>query len=704
MVVSVLVTGAFGFVGSAIVSVLQQQHPEWTLSVLDRQQPTDPHSKIRYWHCDITENTRLEGVISKIKPTVIIHAAGLVPALIDRYGRKARGKVFQVNVGGTRNLLAAAKNHGVEAFVWTGSCTAVTDDFSRQYPNIDESWPTSGHSLIYGESKTAAEALVLAASSSQMATCSLRPSVIFGPGDPQTIPSLHACVAKHETPFIIGDGLNMWDITYVSNVADAHVLAVENLLSSKTAAGQTIFISNEQPLPFRDFCLAVWREFGHAPSFEVTIPVGLAAFAGYVAEWATWLTGSPSTLSRGSVKDACQVRHVAESHLYHTIHLKLEPKRLDGFVVSGNLHQLERLTCNLRQPHRQRYVSNIRLEACPSATDVVIRRQNALIQLLPRLASLKLQPAPSDLDFSKLATLRRLHLGFLRYTLEDTDIGDPEFVISPELFSCSLDLPRLETLSVSHLDGLYNHWSGYFPEKRIRTSYITTLRILKADHTYIPVLPLVLRSIVALERFTFQLLQLHGYNGFFPTGASPHELALAISQQSGTLKELSIPYADAGSFVPANLFGSLAGYPRLQRLAISDNFLCPLEASGWVSYHELLPASLEELQLQCPFKLDRDFIGNRVSACPKFVRERDARVKRLRQLARCRKERLPSLKSVTWWDQHVITRMDPATRGCEPKIKNLRRYLGQHGISFECIEELVWDKTPFGKGEAQEFC
>ena len=73
--------------------------------------------------------------------------------LAERYGRKDRDKVFRVNVAGTRNMLVAAKDNGVEAFVWTGSCTAVTDDMKYQYPNVDERWPTSNHSLIYGESK-----------------------------------------------------------------------------------------------------------------------------------------------------------------------------------------------------------------------------------------------------------------------------------------------------------------------------------------------------------------------------------------------------------------------------------------------------------------------------------------------------------------------------------------------------------------------
>lgn len=150
---------------------------------------------------------------------------------------------------------------------------------------------------------------MLGADDQKMATCALRPSVLFGPGDHQLIPSIYACIAKGESPFVIGDGENLWDVTYVGNVADAHVLAVENLLSSKTAAGEPIFLSNEEPITFRDFCLAIWSHFGHYPSFELHIPVSVAALAGCIAECVTWFTGTPATLSRGSVRDACGTRY-----------------------------------------------------------------------------------------------------------------------------------------------------------------------------------------------------------------------------------------------------------------------------------------------------------------------------------------------------------------------------------------------------------
>ena len=104
---------------------------------------------------------------------------------------------------------------------------------------------------------------MLEASTKSMPTCVLRPSVLFGKGDTQLIPPIHACLAKQETPWVVGDGTNLWDVTYVGNVADAHVLAAENLMSSKTATGETFFIQNNEPISFRDFSLEIWKNFGH---------------------------------------------------------------------------------------------------------------------------------------------------------------------------------------------------------------------------------------------------------------------------------------------------------------------------------------------------------------------------------------------------------------------------------------------------------
>lgn len=154
------------------------------------------------------------------------------------------------------------------------------------------------------------------------------------------IPSIHACIKKWETPFIIGDGSNLWDVTYVTNIADAHVLAAENLTTSKTAAGEAFFIQNNEPITFRDFCLAIWAHFGHIPPFQVRIPTSLAWVAGLISEYLTWMTGATTTLSRGSVRDACSVRYASGE----------KARKILGYEARVGMEDAIRLSCEVSTP------------------------------------------------------------------------------------------------------------------------------------------------------------------------------------------------------------------------------------------------------------------------------------------------------------------------------------------------------------------
>ena len=339
----ILVTGGHGFVGCAIVNTLLELHASWTVGVLDIQPSPingDFPQRIEFLHADILKPAQLEAAVARFQPDVIIHTAGYVPELTERYGRRLEQKCQQINVEGTRNVLAAARAADCRALVHTSSCTVVVDDWENEYPNVNEDWPASDHSSVYGESKAAAERLVISSNDETLKTCVLRPSVIFGEGDTQLLPPIHACISKGETPFRVGDGNNLWDVVYVGNVAYAHVLAVENLLGDQTAAGEVMFVQNNEPITFREFQLAIWRNFGHSPPYEIGIPKNLGWLLGVFTEWISWLFGTTATLTRGSVLDAAATRYArgdkARTMLGYEARVGLEDGLRRSCQVSGS--------------------------------------------------------------------------------------------------------------------------------------------------------------------------------------------------------------------------------------------------------------------------------------------------------------------------------------------------------------------------------
>ena len=109
-----------------------------------------------------------------------------------------------------------------------------------------------------------AEQLVLAANSPALATVSLRPHLIWGPGDNHLVPRI---VARARAGKLrrIGNRPCLVDTVYVDNAAHAHLLAADRLVPGGAVAGKAYFISNGEPLPLWEMVNRILAAAGLPP-------------------------------------------------------------------------------------------------------------------------------------------------------------------------------------------------------------------------------------------------------------------------------------------------------------------------------------------------------------------------------------------------------------------------------------------------------
>jgi nucleoside-diphosphate-sugar epimerase len=250
-----LVIGGGGFVGSAIVRQLVEKGAN-EVGVFGRNQY--PHLEkidVQQFQGDILDSDLL--IRSLQGYDTVFHVA----AKAGIWG--AKHEFEQTNVTGTRNVLGACFASGVESLVYTSTPSVVFD--RKDLHGADETTPYAGRFLCYyASSKAVAEQMVLTANSEVIKTCAIRPHLVWGPGDPHLIPRLVER-GKSRKLKIVGTGNNMVDISYIDNVADAHVLAAENLNSSATAAGNAYFISQGEPVNLWDWINDLFVQLGIEP-------------------------------------------------------------------------------------------------------------------------------------------------------------------------------------------------------------------------------------------------------------------------------------------------------------------------------------------------------------------------------------------------------------------------------------------------------
>ena len=204
---------------------------------------------------------------------VVFHVAALPGVWGDP------GKYHDINFVGTKNVLAGCQTHGISKLIYTSSPSVVYD--GRPHTGANESLDYAvSYLCAYPQTKALAEQAVLAANGvGGLNTVALRPHLIFGPRDPHLLPRVvqRAAAGKLRR---VGDGSNHVSVSYVENVAEAHIQACVELSPVSPCAGRAYFINEPQPVNLWEFINDVLQRAG-AP-----------AVAGSISASAAWRIGS----------------------------------------------------------------------------------------------------------------------------------------------------------------------------------------------------------------------------------------------------------------------------------------------------------------------------------------------------------------------------------------------------------------------------
>jgi nucleoside-diphosphate-sugar epimerase len=249
--VKVLVTGASGFLGHAVCTVLRDREHE--VAALVRRPGSEP-PRTAAVSGDLTDADSLARVVDGVRPDCVIHLAAEIASQRD-----AR-KITEVNVEGTRRLLEACVAAGGPRIVFTS--TVVTGDAGGAVLDEGSTLPVE---TAYGRSKQEGERLVR---SSGLSSVIIRPSHVYGPGGWYA----EEFVKRLRQPgrfAVIGSGDNWWDVVRVEDVASACVDAAE-----RAPSGALYHVVDDEPIRYYDFVALTAKALGVGPPRR--IPAWLA--------------------------------------------------------------------------------------------------------------------------------------------------------------------------------------------------------------------------------------------------------------------------------------------------------------------------------------------------------------------------------------------------------------------------------------------
>ncbi len=263
----VLVTGGGGFLGTGLIKQLLQRG----LAVRSLSRRFYPHLqelKVEQVQGDIAEPRVVDRATQGCQTVFHTAAKAGIWGSANEYER--------TNVQGTNNVIAACRAQGVRRVIYSSSPSVVFNGLDME--GVDETAPYSARfEAAYPETKARAEQIILASNSADLATISMRPHLIWGPGDNNLLPRILARARRGQLRRI-GRRDPLIDPIYIDNAADAHLLAADLLEPGSPIAGRSYFVTQGETIPLWDMINQLLAAANLGPvKRSVSRPVAFAA-------------------------------------------------------------------------------------------------------------------------------------------------------------------------------------------------------------------------------------------------------------------------------------------------------------------------------------------------------------------------------------------------------------------------------------------
>ncbi len=286
-----LVTGATGFIGAAVTrKLLARGYAVRAMARTDSDKRNLADLDVELAIADLREPDSLTKAVQGIQ--LLFHVAADYRLWVPN-----PATMYETNVAGTRKLLLAAMDAGVEQIVYTSSVATLGIPPNGQ-PGREDT-PTSIENMVgpYKRSKFMAEEVVRnMANTEHCPVVIVNPSTPIGPGDIKPTPTGRVILdaVNGRIPAFVDTGLN---IVHVDDVAQGHLLALD-----KGRVGEHYVLGSED-MSLEVLLGKVARLVGRrAP--RIRIPLPLAMGVAHVTEAWARISGSQPQVTLDAVRMA----------------------------------------------------------------------------------------------------------------------------------------------------------------------------------------------------------------------------------------------------------------------------------------------------------------------------------------------------------------------------------------------------------------